>query len=247
MTFRVPTPILLGAILSVIAVLVTLGVWQFQRNDWKNNLVAERTTRTTEAPLTFEDVLTTDPTDIDYRRLITSGTWDHEHSFILGNRARLQTRGEELVMPFLIGPGGPAILVSRGWYPTEKRDAVLADLVSRSGEELEGLIRTGAGNGRETSSGTWTAIDPTVMGTTLPYAVFDWIIIEGHEQTPSGVSPGASLPLQGYLPYTSNTPHLEYSATWFGLAIVLIVVAGIRFIIEPRRVRRRDEEFATNR
>ncbi len=247
MTFRVPTPILLGSILGVVAILVTLGVWQLQRNDWKHNLVAERNARTIEAPLTFDGVLTTDPTDLDYRRLIASGTWDHERSFILGNRARLQTRGEQLVTPFLLTPDGPAVLVNRGWYPIAERGAVVADLASRSDEPLEGLIRTGASNGRETASGTWTAIDPAVMGATLPYAVLDWIIIEGHEQAPGGVPPGASLPLQGYLPYISNTPHLEYAATWLGLATVLIVVAAIRFIIEPRRARRREAESATNR
>jgi surfeit locus 1 family protein len=247
MTFRVPTPILLGSILGVVAILVALGVWQLQRNDWKNNLVAERNARTTEAPLTFDDVLTTDPTELDYWRLIASGTWDHERSFILGNRARLQTRGEELVTPFLLTPDGPAVLVNRGWYPIAERGAVLANLASSADEQLEGLVRTGSGNGHETASGTWTAIDPTIMGATLPYAVLDWIIIEGHEQAPGGTPPGASLPLQGYLPYTSNTPHLEYAVTWLGLATVLIVVAAIRFIIEPRRAHRREAESVTNR
>ena len=247
MTFRVPTPILLGAILAVVATLVGLGIWQLQRNDWKNNLVAERNARTTEAPLTSEDALTTDPTNLDYRRITANGSWDQEHSFILGNRARLQTRGEELVTPFLLGPDGPAILVNRGWYPLAERDNVLADLASRSGEQLEGLIRTGAGNGRETAGGTWTAIDPVAMGKTLPYAVVDWLVVEGTEKSPGSTLSDGSLPVQGYLPYSSNTPHLEYAATWLGLAIVLIVVAAVRFVIEPRRARRREEESATNR
>ena len=247
MNLRVPTPILLGIILGMVAILTALGVWQLQRNDWKNQLVAERNAHTTQAPLSSEGARTADLADLDYRRFASDGAWDHQRSFILGNRARLQTRGEELVTPFLLTPDGPAVLVNRGWYPIAERGAVLANLASSADEQLEGLVRTGSGNGHETASGTWTAIDPTIMGATLPYAVLDWIIIEGHEQAPGGTPPGASLPLQGYLPYTSNTPHLEYAVTWLGLATVLIVVAAIRFIIEPRRAHRREAESVTNR
>ncbi|MBT5774117.1 MAG: SURF1 family protein [Dehalococcoidia bacterium] len=247
MTFRVPTPILLGAILGVVAILVALGIWQLQRNDWKNHLVAERNARATEAPLTSEDALSTDPANLDYRRLIASGTWDYEHSFILGNRARLQTRGEQLVTPFLLTPDGPAVLVNRGWYPLAERDAVLADLSSQLDQSLAGLIRTGAGRGQQTDSGLWTALDPVAMGETLPYPVVDWLVIEGAQRQPGEPSSDGTLPVQGYLPYASNTPHLEYAATWLGLAIVLVVVAAVRFVIEPRRARRREVESATNR
>jgi len=247
MTFRVPTPILLGAILSVIAVLVTLGVWQFQRNDWKNQLVAERNAHTTQAPLSSEGASTADLADLDYRRFASDGAWDHQRSFILGNRARLQTRGEQLVTPFLIAPGGPAILVNRGWYPLSERDTVLTDLASRPDNSLEGLIRADFRNGHATAAGTWTALDPQAMGATLPYAIVDWLVIEGTAQSSDNVLSDDSLPLQGYQPYTSTTPHLEYAATWLGLAIVLVVVAAVRFIIEPRRARRREETPATNR
>jgi surfeit locus 1 family protein len=247
MTFRVPTLILLGAILAVVAALVGLGVWQLQRNDWKNTLVAERNARTAEAPLTADAARATDFDDLDYRRLATEGAWDHDRSFILGNRARLQTRGEALVTPFLLTPDGPAVLVNRGWFPIAERDAVLAGLASRSDELLEGLIRIGAGSGNETASGVWTALDPVAMGATLPYPVVDWLVIEGVQRQPGEPSSDGTLPVQGYLPYSSNTPHMEYAATWLGLAVVLVVIAAVRFVIEPRRARRREEASATNR
>ena len=247
MTFRLPAPILLGALLAAVATLVALGVWQLQRNDWKDQLVAERNARTTQAPLSSEGARTADLADLDYRRFASDGAWDHQRSFILGNRARLQIRGEQLVTPFLLAPDGPAILVNRGWYPLSERDAVLADLASRPDQPLEGLIRTDFRGGHATDAGTWTALDPQAMGATLPYAVVDWLVIEGTAQSPDNALSHDSLPLQGYQPYTSATPHLEYAATWLGLAIVLVVVAAVRFIIGPRRARRREETPATNR
>jgi surfeit locus 1 family protein len=247
MNLRVPTPILLGIILGMVAILTALGVWQLQRNDWKNQLVADRNAHATELPLNTEGALATDLRDLDYRRLVSDGDWDHQRSFILANRARFQIRGEELVTPFLLAPDGPAVLVNRGWYPLSERDAVVADLTARQGKPLRGLIRIGARSGNQTTAGTWTALDPATMGAMLPYAVVDWLVIEGIEQPPGGTAPGESLPLQGYQPYTSTTPHLEYAATWLGLAIVLVVVAAVRFIIEPRRARRRQETPATSR
>jgi len=247
MTFRVPTPLLLAAILGVVALLVGLGVWQLQRNDWKNSLVTERNDRTAEAPLTADAASAADFDTLDYRRITAEGAWDHDRSFFLGNRARLQTRGEELVTPFLLTPDGPAILVNRGWYPLAERETVLADLSSRADRTLEGLIRTNAPTGQLTESGVWTALDPAAMGSTLPYPVIEWLVIEGVQRHPDEPSSDGTLPVQGYLPYSSNTPHMEYAATWLGLAIVLVIVAAVRFVIEPRRASRREGTSATTR
>lgn len=241
MTLRVSTPVLLGAILLAVGVLVALGVWQLKRNAWKHNLVEERNARIELPPLTAAQVQEIDPNDLDYRRISAEGKWDPQRSFTLGNRARFQTRGEERVTPFLLSPEGPAILVNRGWYPLSERDAVLTDLAAAPDMALAGLIRTGAGGGHETDAGTWTGIDPVKMGATLPYPVLDWTVIEGTEQAPNA-SAGTSLPVQGYQPFINTTPHLQYALTWFALAIALVVAAIARFVIVPRRAERMADE-----
>lgn len=227
MTLRLPAPVLIGLLVAVIALLLSLGTWQLQRNDWKNNLVGERNARTDAAPLTFESARTEDPDLLDYHRLADTGTWDHDRSFILANRARFQTKGEELVTPLLLAPDGPAVLVNRGWYPDGERDAVRAALAQRP-DEVEGLISIHTTTARATDAGTWTGIDPTAMATNLPYDLLPWILIEG-DRVKSTANPDGELPVQRYAAFANTTPHMEYALTWFGLAAALIAGAAIRF------------------
>lgn len=239
MTLRLPAPVLLGLLIAVTALLIGLGIWQLQRNDWKNGLVEERNARTDAAPLTFEAARNQHPELLDYRRIADGGQWDHERSFILANRARFGTKGEELVTPMLLAAGGPAILVNRGWYPDGERESVLAELTSRPAT-VEGLVSLSTRNGRETASGAWTALDPSAMGGALPYEVLPWIVIEG-ELVAASANPDGVLPVQRYAAFANTTPHMEYALTWLGLAAALIAIAIMRFVVTPRRERARTD------
>ncbi len=235
---RLPAPVLLALLVAVTALLVSLGVWQLQRNDWKNDLVEQRNARTDAAPLTFEAARALDPDDADYHLLSDSGTWDNERAFVLANRARFGTKGEELIVPLLLAPEGPAVLVNRGWYPDGQRDTAEHALETRAGN-VSGLISVHTSAGRETDAGTWTALDPASMSATLPYEVLPWVVIEG-EVTAANANPDGVVPVQRFAPFANNTPHMEYALTWFGLAAALIAVAAIRFrpgrkTSEPKR------------
>lgn len=233
MTLRLPVPVLIALLLAVTALLISLGIWQLQRNDWKNGLVEQRNARTDAAPMTFEAARDIDLDALDYHRLVDGGTWDHEHSFILANRARFGTKGEVLVTPLLLAPGGPAVLVNRGWYPDGEREAVQAELASRPAT-VEGLISVHTTSARLTPAGTWTGIDPGAMASDLPYELLPWIVIEG-ELVAANANPDGLLPVQRYVAFTNTTPHMEYALTWFGLAAALIAVAIVRF--RPQRTR----------
>lgn len=241
MTLRLPAPVLLGLLVAVIALLLSLGTWQLQRNDWKNNLVEARNERTDAAPLAFEDARTLDLDALDYHRLADEGDWDHDRSFILANRARFQTKGEELVTPLLLAPDGPAVLVNRGWYPDGERAAVQADLEAWP-NTVTGLISVHTASARVTAAGTWTGIDPTAMGAELPYEVLPWIVIEG-DRVESTANPDGELPVQRYAAFANTTPHMEYALTWFSLAVALIAVAAIRFRPKSSRTRSRAPSF----
>ncbi|MSQ42449.1 MAG: SURF1 family protein [Dehalococcoidia bacterium] len=241
MPFRLPTPVLVALIALAVAVLVALGVWQLQRNAWRERAVADRNARIVAAPLAVEAAARLPPAAVDYRPVTAPGTWDHARAMVLGNRIRFGTKGEEIVEPLLLAPGGPAVLVNRGWYPAGERDRALAGLAQRDGEPAQGLARYVEWlGGKQTTAGTWTQISPRDMGATLPYAVLPWYVVEG-QLLPERAGHPSALPAQGFFAYASTTPHLQYALTWFGLAAALVTVAVLRFVVAPRRERARGQ------
>ena len=243
MHFRLPVPVLAVLLTLALAALLGLGVWQLQRNAARDHLVAERNARLTEAPLPAAEAQRLPLEAVDYRLVAATGTWDLARAMVLANRARFATKGEEVVVPLLLAPGGPAILVNRGWYAEGRRDAVLAALAQAPAApgapgQTEGLAHYIEGlRGSRTPAGTWTHLSTHDMGVTLPYPVLDWYVIEGHLLSGSGFSRPDTLLVQGFYPYTSTIPHLEYALTWFGIASALAVVAFTRLVVAPRRER----------
>lgn len=240
MPFRLPTPILLVLLALVFATLVGLGVWQVQRAGWRADLVATRNAQLSGKPLATTEVRALTPDALDYRLVQLEGTWDADHVMILANRARYGMKGENVVQPLLIAPG-EAVLVDRGWYPVAQRDATLAKLrAAGTGGGVRGLARTAEGlQASRTPAGTWTGIAPESMAAGLPYHLAPWIVIEGSVLAEDAPAPTA-YPAQGFTPYTSPVPHMEYAFTWFGIAAALAVIAVLRLVVEPRRARARE-------
>lgn len=224
-------------VLAALAVLLALGTWQVQRHEWKQRMVAAIDTRTDAPPLEARAALSLPPGEVDFRRVVLTGEPLWDDVMVVANRVRQATRGEELVLPVRVQAGAPAVLVNLGWVPDGHREAVLRDLASRPPGTLEGLARDPDGRtATRIPSGAWTALAPASMAATLPYAVADWYVIAGSElQRPPGL--GSALPVQGWQRFQNTTPHLEYAATWYGIAVVLVGVVIARFVIAPRRAR----------
>lgn len=239
MRFRVPTPILVVAIVLVTAGLLALGAWQLQRHEWKQALVAERDTRIAAAPVDVTALVDQPRDAADWRRVSASGSWDHAHTMVVTNRVRFGLRGEEVVTPLRLDGGGPALLVDRGWYPLSERERVLATLAAESRGTVDGLARVaGDGGGHVIPSGAWNRLDALAMGATLPYPALSWLVIEG-QRVPEYAAGAGDLPLQQYVGFRNTTPHMQYALTWFLLAGALIVIASVRFVVAPRRAARR--------
>jgi surfeit locus 1 family protein len=238
MRLHLPTIAAVVASATATAVLVALGVWQLQRHEWKQGVVAERTARMEAAPAAAAALAALLPEETDYRRAEATGDWDFEHAMVLANRGRNGVKGEELLVPLLLAPGGPAVLVNRGWYPEDARADVLQRLAAQPLGPVSGLARYVLTDGsRQIESGAWTRLDPLAMGEALPYPVLPWVLIEGEmlERTTLG---DGTWPLQGYPPFRNTVPHIEYAVTWFGLAVALVAVAFVRLFAVPRRERR---------
>jgi len=234
---RLPTPVLLGLLAAAFAVLIGLGVWQIQRNEWKQDLVEASHERTEAAPLDVTDASTHAPEEIEYRRVRLHGTWVLEDALFLANRARYSVRGEEIVVPVALDGGGSAVLVNVGWIPDGSREEVLRELAgsASSATVIEGLAVDASGrSGNVIPSGSWSNMDTEAMGAALGYDLAPWFVLGGSERT-SAPSPNEPLPVGGWQRYQNTTPHIEYALTWFGIALALGASAVFRLVIAPRR------------
>ena len=232
MKFQVPKPILFSSIALVIIFLCSLGFWQIERNEWKQNLIDEKNINTSLEPLNPSTIDSIDKNLLDYRRISVEGKWDFSYPFFLGNKVRKNNLGEEIIIPFLLADNSGAILTNRGWYPVSERQKIIEKLKENQSGTLEGLIRVTEYTGKKTSNGVWTAFDRESIGKELPYDIKEWVVFEGKEKT--NYKDNSAYPIQGWVVYTSTTPHIEYALTWFGLAIVLLIVTIARFIKKQR-------------
>ena len=109
---------------------VQLGQWQFHRLDERqqsNRIVATNLDR---PPAPVDEVLSTRraPSDQDeWRRVTVHGTWDDQHTIVLKYQTRDQGAGVDVVTP-LVTDDGAAVLVDRGWMPTENSGASRPEL-----------------------------------------------------------------------------------------------------------------------
>ncbi|RJQ10288.1 MAG: SURF1 family protein [Dehalococcoidia bacterium] len=236
---RLPTPVLLVVLTLTVAVLCGLGVWQVQRHQWKQGLVAERAAQLAAPPLETPAVLDLPSVEVAWRRVHLVGTWDHSRSMVLANRVRYGIKGEELVTPLFPAAGGPAVLVDRGWYPEAERDRVRASLDAERQASIEGLAVDATGRtARQTAQRTWTGLAPESMAEAAGIPLRPWAIIQGTVASEDGRPPaGGALPVQRYQPFANTTPHLQYALTWFGIAAALVGVAVARFVVAPLRAR----------
>lgn len=232
---RLPMPALLLLLAAAFAVLVSLGVWQIQRNDWKQDLVAESHARTEAPRIEVLDASGYQPDEIGYRRVQLVGDVRFEDAMFLANRARSSVRGEEIIVPVQPSDGGPAVLVNMGWIPDEARDDVMPQVEASTSGAVEGLAVDAAGrSGNQIPSGSWSNLDPDAMSDTLGYEVAEWFVLAGEERD-SDPTPSEPLPIAGWQRFQNTTPHIEYALTWFGIAAALAAVAVTRLVIVPRR------------
>lgn len=232
---RFQNPAVLVLVLAALVVLAGLGTWQLARNEWKQGLVEDRDAAIAAPPLAAAEAARLDGEAIEYRRIALEGEWDYRSAQIVANRTRFGLRGEDVYVPLLTGESTPALLVHRGWYPAAERDRVLAGLEANA--PPEGLVlRASSTDSRRNADGDWTRFSIDAIGGALPYPVAPLYVISGArvEQQPRRVPD--ELPVTGYEGYRNTTPHIEYALTWYGLAVVLAVTAGVR-IRQQRRGR----------
>jgi len=223
------------ATLIVVVILCGLGVWQVERLGWKENLIAEVTTRMGAAaipapsPQAFSQA---DPSTLEYQRVTVAGRYlnDHEAHVIYSLTEPKGPVGGVgyMVMTPLQTDAGWIVYVNRGFVPGPKADpSTRRDGLIEGETTVTGVIRLPVDRswfmpGDNAAKNEWFSRDPALYAAaySLPSSDVAPYIIDAvfDPALPGGLPQGGET----IVDFPNN--HLGYALTWFGLAACAVGV-----------------------
>ena len=219
----------IGFIAGTLFTLLGLGIWQVQRLQWKNHLIAQYEAAQQAAPLPLEKTDLNKIKDLQYQPVTVSGTFIHEQELHLGGRRYYGKTGYQILTPVLLEKGR-VVLVNRGWVPTEYKEseARQGDTKPEQAKNLKGMVRLPLAPGLFTpdnhpDKNFWFYVDIDAMAKDI-----------GAELLPFTVELVDPDHLRGVFPAPSDgkvvlrNDHLGYAITWFALAIAAAVIFWLR-------------------
>ena len=212
------------------AVLAGLGVWQLQRLQWKEGLIAKIEARTKAPPIGLKDAAAMEAQgrDPSYYRVRASGRFDHakeRYLFALSEGSA----GWHVITP-LQTADGETVLIDRGFVPDNlKAPALRAEGEVEGVVTVTGIVRLPDTQGlftpdNEPEANRWFWRDADAMARSIfpgeAVEVAPFFLEAEKGEVPGGWPEGGKTRLD--LPNN----HLQYAITWFLLAASLLGVYG---------------------
>jgi surfeit locus 1 family protein len=216
-----------------LVLLLGLGTWQVQRLGWKEGLIAQRNAALAAVPVPLPKTLDA-ARALEFHPVRADGEFLNDHEIYLNAQSLQGDQGFHIITPFRLADG-TILMVDRGFVPTDKQ----APATRAAGEiagptSVTGLLRLPEPPGwftppNEPQKNSWFSVDLPAMakaagvGSALPF-----YLDAGKAPNPGG------WPLGGQTITDLPNNHLQYAATWYSLAVALVVIY-IRFA--QRRLR----------
>ena len=209
--------------------LLTLGVWQLDRLEWKQELIDRLQTRSVMEAVRLPGGSLAEA-EWDYRRVRVTGLFRHAQELHRLNRSLNGNPGVHVLTPLVRTdvPGEAVILVNRGWVPFDRKARATREEGLIEGEvTVEGLVRFPKGvtalqrvflPENEPDNNMWYSIAPDQMSAHLGTDLPAHYVVSGRQDTPGTYPVGK----QWHLDIRNN--HLQYAITWFTLAGGLAVI-----------------------
>ncbi len=214
-----PTLITVPAIL----VMIGLSVWQVQRLHWKEDLIAERVQRTTAEPIALPPE-GANLSNLEFRRVAVTGTFDHSRELYLAARSQNGNVGFWIMTP-LKTVTGETVLIERGWVPDQLKlperrpQGQLAGTVTVNGILRLPQVKAYFQPENEPEKNTWFYIDPKQMAAAAGVQARTDLYLDAEKSDIPGI-----YPLGGQTRINLPNDHLQYARTWGLLALALAAV-----------------------
>lgn len=233
-------------VLGLIVSMILLMMWQFRRLDEKRALNARIAARADGTPAQLVDVLrddhivtAADGDRVEFRAVVTEGTYDTAAEFTVPNRTLDGTPGRLVITPLRFAPDQPPILVLRGFIPqaVDQNTAPIKGIEPPAGPvQVRGWLRESelpGGLQKKTvdlGSNRIARLDLDRVGEARNQT-FQPVYLELGAQAP----PTTGEAIRPYpLPQRDEGPHFAYAMQWG--VFTLIAIGGYPLVI--RRVAR---------
>ena len=201
-----------------------------QRRDWKENLLARIEARLHAPPMALPSI-TNWPrmtrNSYEYRRVYATGQFDHAKAQFWHSPPVNGQKGAQIITPFMLTSGG-VVLVNRGFVPDGGRDAIRQEA---GVQNISGLLRWPAKRRifdppDEPHHNFWFVRDIDAMAANMGVQAAGFFIN-------ADKSTAAGFPLGGQTRRHFPNRHLEYALTWYGLALIFVVIFILWHIRPP--------------
>jgi cytochrome oxidase assembly protein ShyY1 len=225
--------------LVMVALFVSLGLWQLQRRVEKHALIAQLTERlaATPGPLPSPSqwsALT--PARDEFHRVSFAATYESRPDAMVyssGSAVRddISGPGTWAFMPAVL-PSGETVVVNAGFVQNTMQDRAQEDravtpLTTHAPVMLSGYIRFPETAGALTPSENlakrlWFTRDHLAMARALGWGEVAPFYIDLEQPVPASV-----IPKPGPLEVHLKDDHLQYAITWFALAGAVVIAFGV--------------------
>lgn len=215
--------------LASLAILISLGVWQLQRKEWKETLIATLDAQLKAEPAPLPPASqwpALSPENSEFRRVtfhadaIPAALPAYLYTGPSALRTDVKQPGYFVFAPARL-PDGRTVVVNRGYVPLDRKAGPASGPV-----EITGYIRWPEPPGwfvspHDSKGDIWFVRDPVAMANVRGWGPVAPFYIDQDAPVPPG-----NGPKPGPLAVTLRNNHLGYAITWFGLAASLLAVFG---------------------
>lgn len=215
--------------LCLLPVLISLGMWQLDRSEQKRAFLnAQEQAATATETLHLSATVENNVEALRYRNVEVAGRYDVARQFLIDNQISDGKVGYFVLTPFILTGEAKAVLVNRGWIPSNHDRSILPDLQIKKAESIiNGRINNFPSvgiklAGAEVPTEGWPSIvqvvDSNVLAKKLGYPLFQFQV-ELDKELADGYK-------REWRVSTIMQPeqHTAYAIQWFALALTLTIL-----------------------
>ena len=195
----------------IILILLSLGLWQIYRLNWKLELIEQ-----------IENSLKNDPVELsnvekkNYLRIKTRGVIDFDKQIYLYNLNENGKPGFEVINPIKIGEEN--YLINRGWIPFEKKDLSEINLVNQN--QIVGTIMLQTKPSlfkpeNDIEKNYWFTLNREDISKFTGRNFSEYVIYLNGDY---------KIPKPRVITAKISNNHKKYAITWFSMAISILLI-----------------------